>query len=108
MRIPIRLCAAALLASTSVATTACGRGRNDQANSAAQSAPAPTSTAGGEVAPTSSAPAAVPMDTAPAKHHSKLAGALAGAAVGHALGHHALAGAAAGALIQHERNHHHR
>jgi len=42
----------------------------------------------------------------PEKHHSKLGGALAGAAVGHVLGGHAVAGAAAGALIQHERNKH--
>lgn len=53
--------------------------------------------------------AAAPADTStavPAKHHSKLGGALAGAAVGHMLGGHAVAGAAAGALIQHERNKH--
>lgn len=38
------------------------------------------------------------------KHHSKLKGAVVGAAAGHMLGHHAKAGAVAGALVQHERN----
>ena len=43
--------------------------------------------------------------TAPApKHHSKLKGALVGAAAGHMMGGHAVAGAAAGAMIQHHRN----
>ncbi len=44
--------------------------------------------------------AAVPVQ----KHHSKLKGALVGAAAGHMLGHHAKAGAVAGALWQHHRN----
>ena len=39
-------------------------------------------------------------------HHSKLAGALVGAAAGHVAGGHAVLGAAAGALVQHERNKH--
>jgi hypothetical protein len=38
------------------------------------------------------------------KHHSKLKGALVGAAAGHMLGGHAKAGAVAGALVQHHRN----
>lgn len=38
------------------------------------------------------------------KHHSKLKGALVGAAAGHMLGGHAKAGAVAGALYQHHRN----
>ena len=43
--------------------------------------------------------------TAPvAQHHSKLKGALVGAAAGHVLGGHAKAGAVAGALVQHHRN----
>ena len=42
---------------------------------------------------------------APAKHHSKLKGAAAGALAGHALGGHAVAGAAVGAMVQHHRNH---
>jgi hypothetical protein len=78
-----------------------------------------TATAGGDVAyPSSStSPAATPT-TDPATpvavgptaqvpvHHSKLKGALIGAAAGHVLGGHAVAGAAAGALLQHERNKH--
>lgn len=39
-----------------------------------------------------------------AKHHSKLKGALVGAAAGHALGGHAKSGAVVGALVQHHRN----
>jgi hypothetical protein len=38
------------------------------------------------------------------KHHSKLKGAVVGAAAGHMMGHHAVAGAAAGAMVQHHRN----
>src|SRR2546423_13486281 len=50
----------------------------------------------------STSTALAPTDSARAgKHHSKLGGAVAGAAVGHMLGGHAVAGAAAGALIQH-------
>ena len=39
-----------------------------------------------------------------AKHHSKLKGALAGAAAGHVLGGHAKSGAVIGAMVQHHRN----
>ena len=39
-----------------------------------------------------------------AKHHSKLKGALVGAAAGHMLGGHAKSGAVAGALWQHHKN----
>ena len=45
--------------------------------------------------------------TAPApvvKHHSKLKGALVGAAAGHVLGGHAKSGAVVGALWQHHKN----
>ncbi len=38
------------------------------------------------------------------KHHSKLKGALVGAAAGHMLGGHAKAGAVAGAMWQHHKN----
>lgn len=38
------------------------------------------------------------------KHHSKLKGAMVGAAAGHMLGGHAKAGAVAGALWQHHKN----
>jgi hypothetical protein len=49
--------------------------------------------------------AGVAQQQAAPKHHSKLKGAVVGAAAGHMLGHHAVAGAAAGAMIQHHRNH---
>lgn len=39
-----------------------------------------------------------------AKHHSKIKGALVGAAAGHMLGGHAKSGAVVGALVQHHRN----
>lgn len=39
-----------------------------------------------------------------AKHHSKIKGALVGAAAGHMLGGHAKSGAVAGALWQHHKN----
>jgi len=39
-----------------------------------------------------------------AKHHSKLKGAIIGAAAGHMLGGHAKSGAVAGALWQHHKN----
>lgn len=85
----------ALAASLSLA--ACGKHENASTASGDVATPAATPT-------TAAAPA--PVDTVPAKHHSKLGGALAGAAVGHMLGGHAVAGAAAGAIIQHERNKH--
>ena len=82
---------------------------------------AATSNAGGDVSatpsassPNASSPSASTTTydsstnaSASTQHHSKLAGAAAGAAAGHMLGHHAVLGAAAGALIQHERNKHH-
>lgn len=39
-----------------------------------------------------------------AKHHSKVKGALVGAAAGHVMGGHAKAGAVVGAMVQHHRN----
>ena len=95
---------AALALGSALAVGACGKSHDA----------ATTRTSGGDVvtpgAPSSaSVPAATaPVDSVPAKHHSKLGGALAGAAVGHVMGGHAVAGAAAGALIQHERNKHRR
>ena len=96
--------ALSILAAGSVALTACGG--HDVKNS--------STTAGGDVSATpGTMPAATPsastpmaMDTARTAHHSKLGGALAGAAAGHMLGGHAVAGAAVGALVQHERNKH--
>ena len=105
MQSRIRTIAAIALTAT-FPLTACGRSHNDQ------------SQAGGDVAyPSTSAPATTPTMSSPAtvdttttaiapKHHSKLKGALLGAAAGHVLGGHAVAGAAAGAIIQHERNKH--
>lgn len=83
----------ALAASLSLA--ACGKHDNTNVSNGEVAAPAATPTT-----------AAAPVDTVPAKHHSKLGGALIGAAAGHVLGGHAMAGAAAGAIIQHERNKH--
>lgn len=76
----------ALVLAGGLVAGACGGGHDRSAN-----------TAGGDVV-TSRA------STAPAAHHSKLAGAAVGAVAGHMLGGHAVAGAAAGALVQHERN----
>ena len=81
---------AILLIATPLGVAACGGGHDTYTNPA-----------GGAASTTATAP-----DTMPGKHHSKLAGAAAGAVVGHMLGGHAVAGAAAGALIQHERNKH--
>lgn len=39
-----------------------------------------------------------------AKHHSKIKGAVVGAAAGHVMGGHAKAGAVVGAMVQHHRN----
>jgi hypothetical protein len=89
----IRKFGALVAASAGLTLGACGHKEN-------------TRTAAGDVGtpPSYSAPAA---DTAVAPaQHSKLKGALVGAAVGHVLGGHAVAGAAAGALLQHERNKH--
>lgn len=94
-----------LLTGTTLGLAACGGGHDTYANpdsSAASTTPAATTPA--VTTPTTTTAAA--PDTLPAKHHSKLAGAAAGAVVGHMLGGHAVAGAAAGALIQHERNKH--
>jgi hypothetical protein len=80
---------AALFLVTAVGVGACGGHSSD---AAANNAAMPN----GAVAP----------NTVPVAHHSKLGGALVGAAVGHVLGGHAVAGAAAGAMVQHERNKH--
>ena len=95
-----RYLAGALLAMSSVTMTACG-GSKSSNGSNGEVAPASATTAG-----VPATPAAAPVDTVAPKHHSKLGGALVGAAAGHMLGGHAVAGAAAGALIQHERNKH--
>ena len=77
-------------------TSACGG--HDSKTPANRADVGTTATPG--AAPTS----AMPADSAPGTHHSKLGGALVGAAVGHVLGGHAVAGAAAGAMVQHARN----
>jgi hypothetical protein len=81
------------IATALFAVSACGGGRSKE----------PAATDYQPVPPTAST---TPVDTPATTHHSKLAGALVGAAAGHMLGGHAVAGAAAGALIQHERNKH--
>ena len=100
MRHPIRSRAMALMASASLIAAACGG--HDKSG-----------TASGDVAtPANNATYSTPSATTPVQtdtvrtHHSKLGGAVAGAAAGHMLGGHAVLGAAAGALIQHERNKH--
>ena len=68
------------------------------------------SQAAGDVSssPPATQPSTAVVDTVTPEHHSKLGGALVGAAAGHVLGGHAVAGAAVGALVQHERNKHNR
>jgi len=83
---------------------ACGHKNNQEAGGDVASYPSATPTA---TAPaTTTSPASMDADTMTAPHHSKLGGALVGAAAGHMLGGHAVAGAAVGALVQHERNKH--
>ena len=95
----MQLRAARLLAlSTIVTLAACGSRKEEAAT-----VPPNAATSSPSVAAT---PATAPVDTVPAKHHSKLAGAAIGAAAGHMLGGHAVAGAAVGAIVQHERNKH--
>lgn len=113
----IRKFSTMIAAAASLSVAACGHGNNDYQQSAGGTVATPPTT----VAPSDTASATTPgygavnsqSALAPAdttrvvtKHHSKLGGALVGAAAGHALGHHAVAGAALGALVQHERNKH--
>ena len=93
-----RLFAAMFTALSITGVTGCGGGGSKSADvrNSAVTTPVATSPAGVPVAP---------ADTV-RTHHSKLGGALAGAAAGHVLGGHAVAGAAIGALVQHERNKH--
>lgn len=77
-------------------TAACGGHDNKTAANDAQ--------VGTSATPGVPAAAVTHADSAPGTHHSKLGGALVGAAVGHVLGGHAVAGAAAGAMVQHARN----
>jgi len=95
----LRTLAAGIATAGTFALAACGGHDNRAATSNGDVSAAPATV------PAQAAPA-TPVDTAPATHHSKLGGALVGAAVGHVLGGHAVAGAAAGALVQHERNKH--
>ena len=96
----IRKWTAVLAISATIA--GCGGHGNDSRNTAAGDVAYPSGS------PTTPATSTMPADTMSqnTKHHSKLAGAAVGAAVGHLLGGHAVAGAAAGALIQHHRNKH--
>ena len=96
MRRSIRSFATVATASACVLLAACGGHDKTAAVSNGNVAVPPAQT--GSVTPVAPAPAA---------HHSKIGGALVGAAAGHVLGGHAVLGAAAGALVQHERNKHH-
>ena len=81
------------------ALAACGHKDSQQAAGDVYGSPPATSVA----APSTVQPSPMAVDTV-TTHHSKLGGALVGAAAGHVLGGHAMAGAAIGALVQHERN----
>ena len=96
MKNRIQVRAVALIAAASLTLAACG-GRDKSASNGDVATPAANSGY--------STPTTVRVDTVQ-KHHSKLGGAVAGAAAGHMLGGHAVLGAAAGALIQHHRNKH--
>ena len=102
MNTPSRIYAIALIASASLTAAACGGHKSDASNGDVAT---PTAN-GGYVTPTNTPTSNTRVDTVQG-HHSKLGGAVAGAAAGHMLGGHAVLGAAAGALIQHERNKHH-
>ena len=93
---------AILLTAVTLTMAACGGGHD------AYTTPGGTAATTTPAAVTPAGTTAYPADTLPGKHHSKLAGAAAGAVVGHMLGGHAVAGAVAGAVIQHERNKHNR
>lgn len=98
MKFGSRTIRAAAAAGALSALAACGHKDNQQAAGdvavpAATGVPAAT-------------PSTVAIDSTTPDHHSKLGGALVGAAAGHMLGGHAVAGAAVGALVQHERNKH--
>jgi hypothetical protein len=101
MRYQRQMLAAVIMIASGVATTACSGGHDKN-----------PATAGGDVSaspnatPVATSPAPAVVETTTAPHHSKLKGALVGAAAGHMLGKHAVAGAVAGAVIQHERNKH--
>ena len=88
------------MASASLIAAACGGHSKSDSSSGDVATPAANS---GYATPTNTTPTTI--DTV-RDHHSKLGGAVAGAAVGHMLGGHAVLGAAAGALVQHERNKH--
>ena len=98
MRNRVRTYLAIMVGSTGLTIGACGGHKDNAATD--NSAYPPASTPAASATPMADSTAMA--QTAP--HHSKLKGALVGAAVGHVLGGHAVAGAAAGALLQHERN----
>jgi hypothetical protein len=97
----VRRLTSSLALSAALTLGACGSHANSADNSTtlpASQRPAPTSQAAPPMTPSPNGTSAAPA------HHSKLGGALVGAAVGHVMGGHAMAGAAAGAMVQHERN----
>ncbi len=104
MQKQLRTLATIVAATAGLMAAACGKH---------ESTPASSGSANGEVRlPTAydtgitnvEIPSVLFPETTTAKHHSKLGGAMTGAAVGHMLGGHAILGAGAGALAQHERN----
>jgi hypothetical protein len=99
MKHSLRSHATALIASASLIAAACGG--HDKSGAANGDVATPAGGAYSTPAATPTASSAV--DTTRA-HHSKMRGAMVGAAAGHMLGGHAMLGAAAGALVQHERN----
>ena len=98
MRASARVVAATFTVLGVVGVAGCGGGDH-------RSADVPNAATTPPVASTPTTVPVAPADTA-RTHHSKLGGALAGAAAGHVLGGHAIAGAAIGALVQHDRNKH--
>ena len=100
MRNRLRTFSGIVAASVGLTVGACGGHKDNAAAAGGDAAYPPASAPAAAATPMSDSTAVA--QTAP--HHSKLKGALVGAAVGHVLGGHAVAGAAAGALLQHERN----
>ena len=98
MRNRIQRLSAMFIAGVGLSVTACGRSHDDNAQASAATVPAPAQSA--------VVPVQTPVADTVTAHHSKVGGALIGAAAGHVLGGHAVAGAAVGAIVQHERNKH--
>ena len=106
-RIRPKRTAAVLATATILSLAACGgHANNPSAENAAGSTVTPAATNAPPAPATGTAAAVNPADTSTATHHSKLGGAVLGAAAGHVVGgtKGAIAGAVIGAEIQHHRN----